>query len=85
LSNILSFSDSLLLSDTTTIESLGVALPILIEILKTSQQKPHAIYAAACIANASFHPRLAAILNQSGGKFAQPGHISLSPYQMHVL
>eukprot|EP01039_Chlorochromonas_danica_P011686 gene11686-13114_t len=67
MSNILSFSDTLLLSDAVRIEHLGVAMPVLVDILKTSQQKPHGLYAAASIANASFHPRLAAILNQHGG------------------
>lgn len=67
LSNILSFSDTLLLSDSTTIETLGTVMPTLVDILKTSQQTPHGLYAAAAIANASFHPRLAALLNQHGG------------------
>lgn len=67
LANILSFSDTLLLSDQRNTESLGVAMPKLIDILRTSQQTPHGLYAAACIANASFNPRLAALLNQNGG------------------
>ncbi len=68
LANILSYSDTLLLADNPTIEALGVAMPKLVEILRTSQQKPQGLYAAAGIANASFHPRLAAILNQHGGE-----------------
>lgn len=71
LSNILSFCDTLLLSDTTSIETLGKAMPILIDSLRSSQQKPQRLYAAASIANASYHPRLASILNQNGGIMIQ--------------
>lgn len=67
LANILSYSDTLLLGDNPALESLGVAMPILVEVLKNSQQRPQAVYAAACIANASFNPRLAGLLNQNGG------------------
>ncbi len=67
LSNVLSFADTLLLADTAMIETLGRAMPILVETLRTAQHKPQGLYAAACIANASFHPRLVALLNQKGG------------------
>eukprot|EP01038_Epipyxis_sp_PR26KG_P011343 gene11343-15208_t len=67
LANILYFSDTLLLTDTLIIEILGKGMQSLIEVLRTSQQKPQKLYAAAAIANASFHPRLAALLNQHGG------------------
>jgi hypothetical protein len=67
LANILSFSDTLLLSDHPTLESLGTGMPILVEILKNAHTRPHGVYTAACIANASFNPRLAGLLNQSGG------------------
>ncbi len=67
LANILTFSDTLLLSDANMIETLGRGMPMLVDTLKTAQQKPQGLYAAACIANASFHPRLAALLNQNGG------------------
>lgn len=67
MSNILSYCDSLLLSDITAIESLGKSMPILIDVLRTSIQKPQRLYAAAAIANASYHPRLAELLNQNGG------------------
>lgn len=67
LSNILSYSDTLLLADTTNTESLGKAMPVLIEVLKSSHQKPQRLYAAAAIANASYHPRLVSIINQNGG------------------
>ena len=69
MSNVLSFADTLLLADTAMIETLGRAMPILVETLKNAQHKPQGLYAAACIANASFHPRLVALLNQKGGKF----------------
>jgi hypothetical protein len=68
LSNILSFCDTLLLADTVNVEALGNAVPILLDALKNSSQKPQRLYAAACIANASFHPRLAQLINQNGGK-----------------
>jgi hypothetical protein len=67
LSNILSYSDTLLLTDNTTVEALGAGVPTVVDILRTSQQKPQGLYAAACIANASFHPRLASIINERGG------------------
>ena len=69
LANILSYCDTLLLTDVTTIETLGKAMPVLIEALKSSQQKPQRLYAAAAIANASFHPRFVALLNQNGGTY----------------
>jgi hypothetical protein len=34
-----------------------------------SNKKPQQLYAAAAVANASFHPRLAALINQNGGIF----------------
>jgi hypothetical protein len=68
LSNILSYSDTLLLSDIISIESLAKGVPVLLEALKSSHQKPQRLYAAAAIANASFHPRLVAVLNEHGGK-----------------
>ena len=57
----------------------GNGLPFVIDNLKVNQQKPQVcyilfpisltfdekrLYAAACVANASSHPRLAAVLNQ---------------------
>jgi hypothetical protein len=68
LSNILSYSDTLLLSDIISIESLAKGVPVLLEALKSSHQKPQRLYAAAAIANASYHPRLVAVLNEHGGK-----------------
>lgn len=67
MANILSYSDTLLLGDLPTTEALGVGMPTLVEILKNTQTRPHGVYVAACIANASFHPRLAGLLNQHGG------------------
>jgi hypothetical protein len=49
------------------VEALGAGFPTVVDILRTSQQKPQGLYAAACIANASFHPRLASIINDRGG------------------
>ncbi len=48
------------------IETLGSGMQLFVDILRTAQQKPQGLYAAACIANASFHPRLVAVLNQHG-------------------
>ena len=70
--NILTFSDTLLLSDGPMIEALGQAMPSLVETLRTGgagrgvAAQPQKLYAAAAIANASFHPQLAAILNANG-------------------
>jgi hypothetical protein len=70
IANILSYADSLLLSDTVIVESLGAAMPVLIDIVRQSntKQRPHRFYAAAGIANAASHPRLASILIDNGGK-----------------
>lgn len=68
LCNILSYSDTLLLADSTNIEHLGAGMASVIDVLRTCQQKPQGLYAAACIANASYHPRLSALINQHGGK-----------------
>lgn len=77
LSNILAFADTLLLSDSTMIETLGRGMPIFVDILKTAQQKPQGLYASACIANASYHPRLAQLLNQHGGEIHTADRITL--------
>lgn len=81
LANILTFSDTLLLSDTATVETLGMGIQVLVETLRTGagvpdlggrgyssseDHKPQRLYAAAAMANASFHPQLASILNQHG-------------------
>jgi hypothetical protein len=44
-------------------------MPVLIDIVRQShaKQRPHRFYAAAGIANASSHPRLASLLLQNGG------------------
>ena len=44
-------------------------MPILLDALRSSQQRPQRFYAAACVANASAHPKLAGVLNQNGGMF----------------
>ena len=67
LSNILVFSDTFLLADVAVIEELTTGMPILLDAVRNSQQRPQRFYAAACIANASAHPKLAGVLNQNGG------------------
>ncbi|KAJ1390979.1 hypothetical protein B484DRAFT_459536 [Ochromonadaceae sp. CCMP2298] len=66
LANICSYSDTLLLGDAVAIETLGKAVPSLVEALKNAHQKPTRLYAAAAVANASYHPRLAALLLDAG-------------------
>lgn len=67
LANMLAFSDTLLLADTNVVEALGAGMQPLMEVLRTSQLRPQRFYAAAAIANASAHPRLAGVLKQHGG------------------
>jgi len=67
LANILAFCDTLLLGDALVIEALGKGMPVLLEAMRVSQQRPQRFYAAAAVANAAAHPRLAALLNASGG------------------
>ena len=76
LANILAFSDTILLTDTVIIESLGAGIPVLMESLRTSQQRPERFYAAAAVANASAHPRLADILKSNGGAYVHTRLIS---------
>lgn len=68
MANILSFSDTMLLTDAPTVESLGVAMAPLMDVLRTSQLRPQRFYAAAAIANATAHPRLAEIIKHNGGE-----------------
>lgn len=67
LANILVYCDTLLLADTVVIEALGQGMPVLLEAMRVSHHRPQRFYAAAAIANAAAHPRLAAILNSNGG------------------
>ena len=67
LANILSYADTLLLTDVPIVEALSVGIPVLMDALRQSQQRPQRFYAAAAIANASSHPRLASVLTQNGG------------------
>jgi hypothetical protein len=68
LANILSYSDTILLTNLVVLESLGAAMPVLIETVRHVQKlKPQRFYAVAAVANASSHPRLASLLNQNGG------------------
>ena len=68
LANVLVYSDTFLLTDLAAIEELTAGLPAMLEALRNSQQRPQRFYAAACIANASAHPKLASVLNQNGGR-----------------
>ena len=85
LANMFFYSDTLLLSDASIVEVLGSAMLPLMEVLRTSQQRPHRFYAAAAIANASFHPRLAVILRQHGGLQLCRDVERQSMANMHVL
>ena len=67
LANILVFSDTLLLADTLVIDALGKGVPVVLEAMRASQQRPQRFYAAAAVANAAAHPRLRALLNANGG------------------
>lgn len=66
LANIMSFVDTTLLTDVTIIDSLGYGIPIILESIRQSQQRPQRFYSAAAIANASSHPKLASILLLNG-------------------
>lgn len=68
LANILSYADTLLLTDVPIVEALKAGIPVLMDALRQSQQRPQRFYAAAGIANASSHPRLASVLTQNGGE-----------------
>ena len=67
LANILVFADTLLLTDSVSIEALVTSIIPLLESLRLSQQRPQRFYAAAALANATAHPRLASLINQNGG------------------
>lgn len=68
LANILSYADTILLSNNVILEVLGAGLPTLLDMVRQVQnQRPQRFYAAAALANSSSHPRLASILNQHGG------------------
>lgn len=68
MANIVYFSDTLLLSDSVAIEAIATGLPSILEVLRSAQlQRAQKFYAAAAIANASAHPRLAEVLKQNGG------------------
>ena len=73
LANILSFTDGLLLADSVIIESLGLLLPTLLDLLRNQLQgrsslRSQRFYAMAGIANACAHPRLQSILKSKGGE-----------------
>ncbi len=68
LANLLSFSDTLLLTDGVNVEFLAAGISRVLEVLRTSQQnRAQRFYAAAAIANAAAHPRLAEALKINGG------------------
>ena len=73
MANILYFSDTLLLSDAVTIETIATGIPSVLEVLRSSQlQRAQRFYAAAAVANATAHPRLAEVLKMNGGSLPSP-------------
>lgn len=70
LANVLSYSDTLLLTDAVNVEFLAAGIPRVLEVLRSNQQnRAQRFYAAAAIANAAAHPRLAEALKINGGLF----------------
>ena len=68
LANILSYADTLLLTDSVTSEVIAAGIPRVLEVLRGPQQsRPQRFYAAAAIANAATHPRLAEAIKLNGG------------------
>jgi hypothetical protein len=67
LANILSYADTLLLTEHDLVDELTKGMSLILDALKLSQQRPQRFYAAAAVANASTHPRLAAELKSLGG------------------
>ncbi len=59
-----------MLTDSVNVEIIALELPKVMEILRSAQQqRANRFYAAAVIANASAHPRLAEALKKNGGLF----------------
>jgi hypothetical protein len=67
LANILSYSDTVLLTDHPSLDILSECLPAIIESLRSSQQRPQRFYAASALANSTSHPQLASVIKQNGG------------------
>lgn len=68
LANILSYVDTLLLTDSVSLEVLGsLAVPAIVSSLRADQQSPQRFYACSAMANASCNPVLADVLKQNGG------------------
>jgi len=68
LANILCYADTLLLTDTKSLELLGsLAMPVIIDSLNNDKQHPQRFYACAALANGSANPLLASVLKQKGG------------------
>ena len=85
LANTLSFADSLLLTDTVAIETLGTALPHVLKVVSSSKDRPMRFYAAAAVANASCNPRLAELITAQDGLAIVRDLEKQSVAQMHVL
>ncbi len=85
LANILVFSDTILLSDKTTIEELSLGIPIILKALRRGQQRPQRFYAAACVANASAHPSLALLLNKNNALSQMKEIEKQSLANLHIL
>lgn len=66
LANIFVHVDTLLLTDILTLDTLSKAIPVIVDALGSSHERPQRFYAAACVANASAHPRLALLLKELG-------------------
>lgn len=66
LANVLSYCDTLLLSDEQAIHHLAANMGMVVERLKKEKDRTHKCYLAACVANASANPVLAGALLQSG-------------------
>jgi hypothetical protein len=82
LANIISYADTILLTDSTIIEALGAGVPTLMDSLRQSHHRPQRFYAAAAVANASSHPRLASLITQNGGLSS---HLAVTSYHSLML
>ena len=60
-------------------------MPVILESLRSSQQRPQRFYAAACVANASAHPRLATDLKNEGALAIMRDIERQSLSNLHVL
>ena len=67
IANVLSFCDTILLTDSANIDALGQGMTILLQILRTVNNRSQRFYAMAAVANACAHPRLQSILKDNDG------------------